>query len=318
MDDVKDPVVETPAAAPPAARPRRRWRTFLLYLLAAIGLAAVVLLGLGWYAHSKGRAERVTIDEAAVIDSVMTDTYGKYSAAKKGWLYVGDDNTAYLMRVVQQVKIPDNPDGDELYFTASGAAVDGSENALYGVFYVHPSHAKDGGLEQANTQIQHASAHAVRPEQVRFEALSDTLWGWVIKAETDAGREVGAQTTTNTVLAPHGDGMAVLGEFLAARDASLDDCAEAKATWDGWKAHTLPDVEEKDYEAMDEPMRCDARRWTYRTDTVNGSIPVPIRVTLGGTRDGQPVKPHTWKLVFDPKSYTYTIPDELTPGDNLD
>lgn len=316
MDEVKDPVVDTPHAA----RPRRRWRSMLLYLLAAIGLAALAVVALGWYAHTKGLGSkpRVTIDEAAVIDSVMTETYGKYSAAKKGWLYVADDNTAYLMRVVQQTKIPDSPDGDELYFTASGAAVDGSANALYGVFHVHPSQSKDGGLEQANTQIQHASAHAVRPEQVRFEALSDTLWGWVIKAETVADPEVATLTTTNTVLAPHGDGMAVLGEFLAARDASVDDCAAAKATWDAWKAHTLPDVEEQDYETTDEPSRCDARRWTYRTDTVNGSIPVPLRVTLGGTRDGQPVTPRTWKLVFDPKSYTYIIPDELAPGSDQD
>lgn len=329
MDDVKDTPIDTPAAPPPA--PRRRWRNVLLYLLAAIGLLALALVALGWYAHSHtGKAApRVAIDEAAVIDSVMDSTYGKYSATKKGWLYVGDDNLTYLMRVVQHTRILDGADGDELYFTASGVAVDGSDNARYGVFYIHPARPYDGSLKQTYTQVKYSSTQAVRPEQVRFEALSDTLWGWVIKAQYGSDPRMETVTTTNTVLAPHGDEIATLGEFLAARDAApADPCDVAKAAWDtvskemsngaskegsieGSK-EAPPDDDGEVVDGPDVPLRCDKRRWTYRTDTVNGSIPVPFTVTAGGTQDGRPVEAHTWKLVFDTKHFSYNIPAELS------
>ena len=304
MEDLKEP--STAAAAVPArpARPRRRWGRLLLYVLAAVGALALACIALAWYLGGKAARERVTIDEAAVIDDVMGETYGKYAETKKGWLYVGDDDVTYLMRVVQQAKIPDGADGDELYFVASGNDVNGGTNAVYGVFYVHP----DGkaGLAQENTQIRYPSTGPVRPEQVHFEALSENLWGWVIKTvdDVDPGYPV---TTTNTVLAPHDGRIAVLAEFIAARDATPGtSCEEARAAWEAWDKE-MADAEDN----VEIPLRCDKRRWTYRTATVNGNIPVPITVTAGGTLDGKPVEARSWKLMFDPKSFTYTIPDDL-------
>jgi hypothetical protein len=117
-------------------------------------------------------------------------------------------------------------------------------------------------------------------------------------------------TTTNTVLAPHAGQIAVLAEFVAARDAApAVSCEEAKAAWDAWEKETNSDEDAR--ETLDPPLRCDKRRWTYRTATVNGSIPVPITVTAGGTLDGKPVEARTWKLMFDPKSFSYNIPDDL-------
>lgn len=326
MDDVKEP---TPANQPPAqpdqqpasgaaqrARPRRRWLKVLLYLLAAFGLVTLLLLAVGVYRHATTDAPppRVEIDEAAVIDNVMSETYGKYSAARKGWVYVDDNNVAYLMQVVQQTKIPDDPAGDELYFVASGVAVDGSDNARFGAFYVRPTVPHDGNLTQSSMQVRYASTVAVRPEQVYFEALSDKLWGWVIKTQTGADASIAPITVMNNVLAPHDDGIAMLGEFMAARDFDPGiPCAEAKAAWDIYNATTTPDVEGEDIEEAEEPLRCDKRRWTYRMGVVNGSIPVPITVTAGGLEDGQPVEARKWKVMFDPKSFTYTIPPELAP-----
>lgn len=304
MEDLKEPVA---TAAVHPARPPRRWGRVVLYVLAAVGALPLAFIALAWYLGRNGARERVTIDEATVIDNVMGETYGKYSASKKGWLYVGDDDVTYLMRVVQQAKIPDGAEGDELYFVASGADVSGAENAVYGVFYVHP----DGkaGLAQENTQIRYSSAAAVRPEQVHLEALSENLWGWVVKTKDAAGPGYPV-TTTNTVLAPHDNQIAILGEFIGARDAVPDtSCEDAKAAWDAWEKEMSSGDE--NVETVEPPLRCDKRRWIYRTATVNGNIPVPITVTAGGTLDGKPVEARSWKLMFDPKSFTYTIPEDL-------
>ncbi|MFS2019427.1 hypothetical protein ACEN88_22960 [Massilia sp. CT11-108] len=306
MEDLKEPATATPVHP---ARPPRRWGRLVLYVLATVGALALALIALAYWLHAKDAQKRVTIDEAAVIDDVMGQTYGKYSAAKKGWLFVGEDNVTYLMRVVQQAKIPDGAAGDELYFVASGAAVNGDGQAVYGVFYVHPD-GKDGGLAQENTQIRFLSNAPVKPEQVRFEALSENLWGWVVKTRWDAEPDSEAVTTMNTVLAPHDGQIAVLGEFLAARDAKPEgSCEDAKAAYDAWLAQ-VANTEHGDDGGIP-PARCDKRRWTYRTATVNGNIPVPITVTAGGTLDDQPVEAQTWKLMFDTRTFSYDIPPDL-------
>jgi hypothetical protein len=153
MDDLKEHPAAAPAggeidaAAIGSGRGRRRWLRVLLYLLAAVGLLALLTFAYAIYRHSSitPAPERVVIDEATVIDDVMGDAYGKYSAAKKGWVYVDDDVT-YIMRVVQQVKIPDNPTGDEMYFVTSGVAVDGSDRARYGAVQCKRRRATRTGL----------------------------------------------------------------------------------------------------------------------------------------------------------------------------
>ncbi|MFS2216329.1 hypothetical protein ACCD08_17640 [Telluria sp. Tellsp104] len=187
--------------------------------------------------------------------------------------------------------------------------MNGDGQAVYGVFYVHPD-GKDGGLAQENTQVRFLSNAPVKPEQVRFEALSDNLWGWVVKTRWDAEPDSEAVTTMNTVLAPHDGQIAVLGEFLAARDAKPEgSCEDAKAAYDAWLAQ-IANTEDGDDGGIP-PTRCDKRRWTYRTATVNGNIPVPITVTAGGTLDDKPVEAQTWKLMFDTRTFSYDIPPEL-------
>lgn len=313
MHDLNAPLHAAPAAgAAMPARPRRRWLRVVLAVFAAIGLLAVALLALGYYLQTRDARtpKRVVTDEAAVIDTVMGETYGKYSEAKQGWLYTGADNVTYLMRVVHQARIPDGVDGDELYFVASGASVSGSEDAMYGVFWLRPNRPYDGTLRQSSMQTRYWSKLAVRADQVRFEALSETLWGWVVKRQLSSDPAEGPVTTMNTVIAPHDDRIAELGEFLAAREANpAQSCDEAKAAWDAWQRGVAAGRSAANN--ADEPPRCDKRRWTYRTGTVDGTLPVPITVTVGGMLDGQSVEPRSWKLMFDPKSFKYAIPDDL-------
>ncbi|MDN4055101.1 hypothetical protein QPK32_18675 [Massilia sp. YIM B02763] len=323
MDDLKEPVAR---AAQPGARPRRSRLRVLLYVLAGAVLLALVVVGTAAYRGTP----RVAIDEATVIDSVMAATYGSYSTEKKGWLYTGDDNVTYLMRVVQQEKITDGADGDELYFVASGAAVDGSEHAVYGAFHLHPARPWDGNLAQASLQVKYESTLAVRPEQVRFLALGANLRGWIVRAQSGTDPAQAPVTTTNTVLAPHGGEIAVLGEFLAARTARpAVSCEAAKAAWETWNRDTTPDADnaadnaaandaanhaapdDTEEEEEEEPLRCEQRSWSYRLAASDGMLPAPITVTAGGTLDGRPVEAHTWALTFDPKRFGYAIPREL-------
>lgn len=342
MEDLKDPeanaasaaapataaTAATPAtAAPEAALPatstpprRKRWISAMLYLLATCGL---LFLGIVGYAMFKAPApkERIVIDEAAVIDSVMASNYGKYSIAKKGWLYVAEDNRTYLMRVVQQARMQDGADGDELYFIASGASVaEGDEVGIYGVFHIRPN-PSDGGLSEISNPVIHAGTRAVQPEDVRFEALSDSLWGWVVKTrDGEDPREVRA-VTRNVVLAPHGDQIATLAEFLAAAEhAPADGCAEAQARYERYQAEeaaataaaaAAPGGDPHTEAEYEEPLRCEKRRWSYRTATVSGSVPVPFTVTVSGMMNGSAVEAKSWKLMFDTKSFSYNVPDEL-------
>lgn len=328
MEDLKDPEAgaasatapgatpspAAPATAPaPATRPRRkRWISVLLYLLAACGL---VFLAIVAYAMLKAPApkERITIDEAAVIDSVMASNYGKYSITRKGWLYVGEDNRTYLMRVVQQARLQDGADGDELYFVASGASTtEGDEVGLYGVFYIRPDPA-DGGLSEISNPAIHAGTRAVQPEDVRFEALSENLWGWVVKTRDGENPADVRAVTRNVVLAPHGDQIATLAEFMAAAEHTpAEGCAEAQDRYERYLAEqAAAEAEGATGPQYDEPMRCEKRRWSYRTATVNGSVPVPFTVTVSGVMNGSAVEAKSWKLMFDTKSHTYNVPDEL-------
>lgn len=303
-----DASIRAPRAAAHPARPRR---PRIATVSAAIGLLAVALAALGYYVKTRAdrTPERVVLDEAAVIGKVMGTTYGQYSAARKGWLYVADDKVTYLMRVVQQARVPDGAGGDELYFVASGASVSGSDDAMYGVFRLRPSHPYDGTLKQSSMQTRYWSKLAVRAEQVRFEALGDNLWGWVIRRQLSSDLAAGPVTTLHTVIAPHGDRIAELGEFLAAREAVPPQaCEDAKAAWDAWEQSAAAGRTGVDDKV---PLRCDKRRWTYRIGTVAGDLPAPITVTVGGLLDGQPVEPQSWTLAFDPQRFAYIIPDDL-------
>jgi hypothetical protein len=327
MDDLKEHPAPAPAggeidaAAIGSGRGRRRWLRVLLYLLAAVGLLALLTFAYAIYHHNSitPAPERVVIDEATVIDDVMGDAYGKYSAAKKGWVYVDDDDVTYIMRVVQQVKIPDNPTGDEMYFVTSGVAVDGSDRARYGAFHVHPNETRDGNLTAANLQVQYSASVAVQPEQVYFEALSENLWGWVIKTQTGSDPNHSPVTVTNNVLAPHKDSVAILAAFPGSSEyVPAQPCAEVKAAYDAYNSTTPPDLgshgvdeTEMDIEEPEEPLRCDKRRWHYRVGVVNGTIAAPITVTLSGSQDGQAVEARKWKVMFDPKSFTYLVPPDL-------
>ena len=71
------------------------------------------------------------------------------------------------------------------------------------------------------------------------------------------------------------------------------------------------DEADMDIEEPEEPLRCDKRRWSYRVGVVNGTIPAPITVTLSGSQDGGAVEPRKWKVMFDPKSFTYLVPPDL-------
>jgi competence transcription factor ComK len=60
------------------------------------------------------------------------------------------------------------------------------------------------------------------------------------------------------------------------------------------------------------PPRCTRLQWSYRTDPVADSTFTPLYITRkAGMQEGVQVEAKTWKVMFDPKSSTYLLPDEL-------
>ena len=307
MEDLKEPATAQNSPATPPASPKRAGRTAfkaLLYVLATVGLLVLAIVGYAIFEqHRNPPRERLTIDEAAMIDSLMSSNYGKYSAARKGWVYVDESDTTYVMRVIQHVRLKDRPEGDELYMVVSGQSNDPMPS-IYGLFHVRPGTGQDAGkLVEISKPFEAGPISPIEAADVRFEALSDNLWGWVIKLG-GYGRNESHWDVYNHVFAPHGSDIAELGVFLASSDETPDvDCATARARYEEYLKQDDP--------VEDAPNRCDRRTWSYSTATVNGSIPVALTVTAGGSFDGQPVEPKKYKLVFDNKRFSYNVPAEL-------
>jgi hypothetical protein len=298
----------------------------VLYVLATLGVLAILLAVAAYYHASQG-PQLVKIDEAASIDESMTRNYGKYSPDKKGYLYVDQSNEPYLVRVVQQARIEAVGASDELYFVTSGTSLSGSGSQFYGVFQIRSDGKGGDGLVEVAEPARYDTAAPVTPEKVRFEALSETTWGWVIKTQNGLNPKHERVTVTNVVLAPHGDRIAELATFRASADADPGrDCALANADYAAWEKQVTeyynpPNEAEHvqtaagDALADQQPLRCEHARWTYVTAPVTGPLPGPLTVTAKGTQYGAPLEARSWKIMFDSKAYVYNVPPELESED---
>ncbi|NTX26646.1 hypothetical protein HT746_05745 [Burkholderia pyrrocinia] len=304
---------------------RSRWR-YALYLLALLGGLALTLVGWGVVEHV--HAKRKTIDEDATISQVMTQQYGKYSEERKGWFYVDEAGQTYLMRVIQHANVDEG-----LYFVAASVPINSEQgNSRYGVFRAaYKPDAKDDSLFLTSSQFVEPGFIPLTPERVRFEALSEHVWGWVVKEQfgIDPGHGSGPVTARNVVIAPHGDDMAVLAEFMASEqnDPGMD-CDEANRRYDAFvRSQSAPDAQASSADASantvgtgatnsnvdpgDAPGRCSDAHWTYQVSPAGGDVPAPIYVSGKGMRNGKKLDGSTRKLMFDSKSYSYIVPEEL-------
>ncbi len=329
---------DSPIAATGASKPM--WRKLLVRALAVVGLLAVLLLA--WIAFDSWRERQAPIAEADTIDSILTSSYGRYDEEQKGWLYVGNDKRSYVVRVVHQVQLQDKRPGDGLYFVVSGKPLDGQPGHLYGLFQV-TRNEKTGALEQVALSERFDWGVPLTPERVRFEALSDTVWGWVIKLQSIQEAPDTQVVVTNVVLAPRDAEIAELARFRSAITTKPSvSCAQADKDYAAWElrmeheslqaeqaaaeaasaaasvasgATQSDENEDDETEYMPDaepPIRCDAATWTYRTDPIrDGGAFTPLHIRQSGMLDGQVLPEKSWKLVFDPKAFVYLVPDDL-------
>ncbi|MYM75938.1 hypothetical protein GTP56_27615 [Duganella sp. FT134W] len=327
MSDILEPVPPVVSTEPPPPEKKpRRWGRYILYVLATLGVLAIVLVGAAFYKANQGPV-LVKIDEAASIDESMTRNYGKYSAERKGWMYVDQNNQPFLVRVVQQARIEAVGASDELYFVTSGIPLSGEATAFYGVFQIRSDGKGSDGLVEISDPVRELYEVPLKPENVHFEALSETLWGWVIKVQSGLEPKHERVTVTNVVLAPHGESIAELARFRAAADADPGkDCAQANAEYAEWEklveqySKRSPDATDEEVAAgaeavQHQPVRCEHARWTYATAPVNGPFPGPLTVTAKGSQYGAPMEPKRWKVMFDNKAFVYNVPEELMHED---
>ena len=323
-----DTVAEVqPAPSTSGKKMGRSIKRYVIYFFALFGFLALGLVAFAIYQGSK-IAVKAHIDEAQTIDLLMTRNYGKYSEQHKGWLYVGEGDRTYVMRVVQQAKPEDAATGDQFYFVASGTPVDGNTGALYGVFQVRLEEgSKDGTTVEISSPFRYEGDVPVTPERVKFEALNDNVWAWVIKVQDGTNKKDGPVSVRNIVLVPHGNDIAMLASFNASFEYDPGvPCEEANRLYAEYNAATTAPINananadnNKDAEDAegtesehDEPMRCNDAKWSYRTDPVRGQAFTPITITRKGLLDGQKQVEQTWKLIFDTKSYVYIVPNELS------
>jgi hypothetical protein len=313
------------ANTPEQPKRARKLGRIAIYIFAALGLLFSILIAV-IALQQKPQAPR-TFDANEAIDGVMTRNYGKYSEAQKGWLYVDEvSHATYLVTVVQQKKV-DGKEGDELYLVTSGRIIESKDgdDSFYGVFQLRYS---DGQLYEYSDARRPSGVEPVTPERVHFEALSADTWGWVVKtSSTEHGVGEHFISTNNTVLAPRNDRIVVLTEFTSAfKVLGAGDCKETESAYAEWEkanrdkktapaegegsSETASEEAEEEYDIV--PPRCTQLQWSYRTDPVTDSTFTPLYITRkAGMQEGIQVESKTWKVMFDPKSNTYLLPDEL-------
>lgn len=327
-------IEDTPSDAPaiPARPKRARWRKWLLYGLATLGALVIVgIVALFALAAHEAHTSAATLSRDDVIEESMTRNYGKFSDDDKGWLYVDPQSKkTYVMQVIQRAKV-DVPNvrlkgSTAVYFAASGSPLgaNGDRGSLLGLFVIQPDQKSDsGGLTETSVPLLAIDGHVpVGAQDVRFEALSRSAWGWVVKITRDDEPQPGSVRVDNVIYAPHGDEVVPLAMFPAS--GSYTEAAgciteqAARAATPGHAASAAPApasgaaASEDDEEDDGTPTpNCLDASWTYRTGTMPDDGFVPITVTGGGLVDGEQVPVQSFKLVFDPKSFTYVVPKEL-------
>ncbi|MFP5390846.1 MAG: hypothetical protein ACLGI6_04760 [Gammaproteobacteria bacterium] len=256
LNEPTQPAADTAAAPAAPAQPspsvlparQRRWPRFVLYGLAALGLLFVVIVGFSIWKNKHPAhelAKRIEIDPAAVIEQVMTRTYGKYSESRHGYLYVDENDRTFVVTVIQQAHLQDKASGDELYFVASGKPVSSPEQTgdsggeVHGLFLIRPNADTPGELEEVSVSASSPRV-PLRPEDVRLERLSDELWAWILTLRDQEVQTLEPLLTIHQIAAARGKEIAMLAEFPASSVFTDDDCAafakRAAATMAAWEA----------------------------------------------------------------------------------
>lgn len=339
------------AMAEPAATarpPRAKWRKWLLYAFATLGALALLLIALvaALVIHDQ-KKPAPTLSRDAVIEESMTRNYGKYSESQQGWLYVDPNSkNTYVMQVLQraQVEVPSEKmtGVTAVYFLVSGkpSASNGDKSSLLGMFVIQPDTAtRDGTLTESSEPLRPVDGDVpVTAQDVRFEALGKDTWGWVVKITRPADPATpAARVVDDVVFAPHGGGVVAVATFPArglftaaggceqaqasrektateqAAAASAAQAAASAAAADPASAPASDAMEGEETESGDEPlpMGCTDASWTYRTGEVPADGFVTISVTGGGRINGVDTPVKTYKLVFDPKSFGYVMPQDM-------
>jgi hypothetical protein len=294
---------------PAAQRNRKLWGKIPLSFLLVCGILFLALL-LYAYITIQTPIVKVSIDAGQVINDVMARSYGKYSESHKGWLYLGEGHRTYLMRVVQKAKLQGSKFGDELYFVASGVPLNGAPGAIYGLHIVRADEAHhDGSTLKISAAYNYDGDAALTPEDVRFEALSAKVFGWVLKVQDGLDPEKTNVLVRNKVYAAHARQIALLATFNSSlqRNPGIS-CEEANRRY-----QAMNDDDDDEAEEVNEVKlpRCNDAKWDYRTEPVAGDTLASFIVTGKGMVNGAEFKERRWTLVFNPKSYSYIVPIEL-------
>jgi hypothetical protein len=344
------PAVEPERVAGRAPRLKWRQRLlYVLAALGALVLVAIALF-LVLVSVARKRAPTLDRD-AVIEESMTRNYGKYAAAQQGWLYVDPDTRRTYVMQVLQraQVDVPSTTmrEVTAVYFLVSGTPVapTGDKSSLLGLFMIQPDTvAHDGTLTETSDALETIDGDTpVTAQDVHFEALSKDTWGWVVKIRRHLPTQAGARAIDNVVYAPHEGHIAVLATFPAsAVFTASEGCEAAQAVHDGaappedaasgvaTAASAAPEATasmasaspasdaaaeaDDEHEEADVPPAlsgCFNAAWTYSTGEVPADGFVTISVKGGGLVAGSDSPVKTYKLVFDPKSFTYVLPPDM-------
>jgi hypothetical protein len=229
------------------------------------------------------------LDADAELKRLMQEQYGAYSARAKGWAFK-HEGVAYVMKPISSKKIG-TPYGERLYVFAAGNVAnekDGSHAAtgLAGAFVLEEKDGK-AGLAAGTKAMQYGSFGAA-PDTVKLVQLGpDHYYGWIYESGYTGQ---GYTSSYNHVLAPRGTGVASLAAIPAHMDNEGAKPCDDKET-------------RKECEVLDFELKIDA--------SSAGAKVHPLLVTRSGVQAGSKTRPQTWRVPFDEKKWSYSVPAAL-------
>jgi hypothetical protein len=253
-----------------------------------VKISAAILSMLVAGAWTTAHADTDSPDINTVVTAVMNDQYGqKYDAQNSCWIYShssdqNKDTETYCMRIGQP-EVVDTPSGKQLYLNAfSISGVDGYRYAhnvpgLMGAFRVQLNVKDAKGNWQYlafNSDLEFGTVGDCGCQNARFVKLSNQgIYGWLFSSGGSWQAEV---STFNDLVALHKT------DFIDISD--------------------IPEILPADQDTLYEVDVAEDQRKV-------GMFPLRVSKMKGASKPGKPQKVGTILVNFDPKSFTYSLPN---------
>ncbi len=227
------------------------------------------------------------LSATAVLDSV----YGKHNKRQNCWLTKDENDQGYCMKI-DRIDRRNTVTGSRLYILVTGEGVDEKGEpdiipapiGLVGAFVVEEHNGK-ADIIASDPKIPMGES-GIPPTNWKLSLIGPSdYWGWQNTTRTGSWDIFG---TWYVILAPYGHKIRDLADIIGRYENMTTFCQNDNCK----RTDTLIES-------------------TLAIDTSKHSEKVyPLRITVTGTLKGKKLKPKTWTLPFNAKSWTYKEPTD--------